>query len=203
MRERYQRKYFQRPTVRIARDILGGYLVRKLNGETLIGRIVEAEAYLHDDPACHAFKGMTERTRVMFGQAGLGYIYFTYGMHHCFNIVTNEEGVGEAVLIRALEPVQGMEAMYALRGEKAKRDTDLLSGPGKICQAFSLTRTESGVDLIESDTIFLEQGGLKKSEAVGITSRVGLTLAMDKPWRFFIKDNPYVSKGRPSSKETA
>ena len=182
--------------------MLGGYLVREHNGITLVGRIVETEAYLQNDPACHASRGMTERTRVMFGQAGLGYIYFTYGMHHCFNIVTNEEGIGEAVLVRALEPIKGTEAMYALR-EKAKRDTDLLSGPGKLCQAFSLTRSENGVDLIESDAIFLEQGKLLKNETVDITSRVGITVAVEKPWRFFIKDNPFVSKGRPSSKETA
>ncbi len=182
--------------------MLGGYLVREHNGITLVGRIVETEAYLQNDPACHASRGMTERTRVMFGQPGLGYIYFTYGMHHCFNIVTNDEGIGEAVLIRALEPIKGTEAMYAIR-EKAKRDTDLLSGPGKLCQAFSLTRSENGVDLIESDLIFLEQGKLTKSEAVDVTSRVGITVAVDKPWRFFIKGNPFVSKGRPSSKETA
>jgi DNA-3-methyladenine glycosylase len=193
--------FFRQSTIRVAREILGGYLVREHNGSTFVGRIVEAEAYLHNDPACHAYRGMTDRTRVMFGQAGLGYIYFTYGMHHCFNIVTNEEGIGEAVLIRALEPVKGTEEMYALR-EKAKRDVDLLSGPGKICQAFSLTRSESGVDLIESDTIFLEQGKLKKNESVGVTSRIGLTVAVEKPWRFFIKDNPFVSKGRPSDKIT-
>lgn len=184
--------------MRVAQEILGGYLVRHLNGDTLVGRIVEAEAYLHNDPACHAFRGLTPRTRVMFGDPGHGYIYFTYGMHHCFNVVTNEEGVGEAVLVRALEPVEGIEAMYALR-EKARRDTDLLSGPGKICQAFSLTRTESGVDLIESDAIYLEKGSLKKNEQAGVSARVGLTLAIDKPWRFFIKGNPYVSKGRPSA----
>lgn len=198
MHERYDRNFFRRDAVRVAREILGAYLVRRQNGATLVGRIVEAEAYLHNDPACHAYRGLTPRTRVMFGDAGHGYIYFTYGMHHCFNVVTNAEGVGEAVLIRALEPVEGIEAMYALRA-KARRDADLLSGPGKICQAFSLTRSESGVDLIESDTIYLEKGAVKKNEQVGISARIGLTLATDKPWRFFIKGNPYISKGKPGA----
>lgn len=194
----FNRSFFLQDTVRVAREILGSILIRKVDGKILSGRIVEAEAYLHDDPACHAFRGMTERTRVMFGEAGHSYVYFTYGMHHCFNVVTNHIGKGEAVLIRALEPIEGIETMYLNRGEKAKKDTDLLSGPGKICQAMQLSKSESGIDLLESDILYIEKRPLHKGEAVGSSTRVGLTIATEQPWRFFIKNNPYVSKGKPS-----
>ncbi len=200
-RLKFSRPFFHKDTVRIARELLGSILVRKIGDRTLRGRIVETEAYLHDDPACHAFRGMTERTRVMFGEAGHSYVYFTYGMHHCFNIVTNDVEVGEAVLIRALEPLDGLETMYAHRGEKAKKDTDLLSGPGKICQAFQLTKNESGIDLLESDILFLEKKELAKGESIGVSTRVGITVAVDKPWRFFIEGNQFISKGRPSGRK--
>ena len=194
----FSRDFFLQDTVKVAREILGSILIRKVNGKTLTGRIVEAEAYLHNDPACHAFRGMTERTKVMFGEAGHSYIYFTYGMHHCFNVVTNHVGKGEAVLIRALEPLEGLETMYLNRGEKARKDTNLLSGPGKICQAMQLTKTESGIDLLESDMLYIEKRPLLKGEVIAVSTRVGLTTAVEQPWRFFIKDNPYVSKGKPS-----
>ena len=194
----FSRDFFLQDTVKVAREILGSILIRKVNGKTLSGRIVEAEAYLHDDPACHAYRGMTPRTNVMFGEAGHSYVYFTYGMHHCCNIVTNHIGKGEAVLIRALEPLDGIETMYLNRGEKAKKNTDLLSGPGKICQAMQLTKTESGIDLLESDMLYLEKSPLLKGEVIAVSTRVGLTAAVEKPWRFFIKGNPNVSKGKPS-----
>lgn len=194
----FSRDFFLQDTVKVAREILGSILIRKVNGKTLSGRIVEAEAYLHDDPACHAYRGMTPRTNVMFGEAGHSYVYFTYGMHHCCNIVTNHISKGEAVLIRALEPLDGIETMYLNRGEKAKKNTDLLSGPGKICQAMQLTKTESGIDLLESDMLYLEKSPLLKGEVIAVSTRVGLTAAVEKPWRFFIKGNPNVSKGKPS-----
>ena len=133
----------------------------------------------------------------MFGEAAHAYIYFTYGMHHCMNVVTGTEGHGEAVLLRALEPIGGTIEMFKRRS-KARKETDLLSGPGKICQAFGLSREQSGIDLITSDELFLTRGILKKDEKISVTTRVGITVGLEKEWRFFLRDNPFVSKGRPS-----
>ena len=118
-------------------------------------------------------------------------------MHHCFNVVTGKEHFGAAVLIRALEPLEGIEEMYRVR-PKAKNNNDLLSGPAKLCQAFSIARAESNIDLLKSDTLFFTKGKLKKSETVTITTRIGITRATELPWRFLIADNNFISKGKPS-----
>jgi DNA-3-methyladenine glycosylase len=197
MSKKFSRDELRNDTVKVAKRLLGGYLYRRINGNVLAGRIVETEAYKQGDPACHAFRGPTKRTEVMFGDAGFSYIYFTYGMHHCFNVVTNKEGVGEAVLIRALEPIEGVEEMFARR-EKAVKETDLLSGPGKFCQAFDLSTKQSGIDLLESHELYLVKAAPKKSERIGVSTRVGLTVAVDKKWRFYLEGNPFVSRGKPS-----
>ena len=196
-KKRFDRSFFERTVQLVARDLLGAYLHRQLGNSELIGRIVEVEAYHQSDPASHSFRGKTERNKIMFGEAGLSYVYFTYGMHYCMNIVTGFPGIGEAILFRALEPMSGTKEMFKRR-KKARKETDLLSGPAKICEAFQIGRKEYGIDLITSDELFLTRGSLRKNEKIEVTTRVGLTVGIEKEWRFFIKDNPFVSKGKPS-----
>ena len=191
------RELLRKSAVVVAEKLLGSLVYKVENGKVLAGRIVETEAYTFDDAACHASRGMTKRNKEMFSDAGISYVYFTYGMHHCFNVVTNREGFGEAVLIRGLEPVEGIETMFERR-IKAKKDTDLLSGPGKICQAFALTTSESGIDMLTSGEFYLVGADKKKSEKIVTSSRVGITQNVDVQWRFFFDQNPYVSKGKPS-----
>jgi DNA-3-methyladenine glycosylase len=195
--KRFDRSFFERNVQRVAHDLLGSYLHRKLGKMEFIGRIVETEAYHQTDPASHSFHGMTERNKIMFGEAGFSYVYFTYGMHYCMNIVTGFHGTGEAILFRALEPVTGTKEMFERR-KKARTERDLLSGPAKICEAFGVAREQNGIDLITSDKLFLTRGTLKKDEKIGVTTRVGITVGIEKEWRFFVKGNPYVSKGKPS-----
>jgi DNA-3-methyladenine glycosylase len=196
--KRFSRTFFRQSSTIVAKEILGAYLHHVLDGEELIGKIVETEAYCVGDEACHAFRGKTPRNAVMFGEGGFSYIYFTYGMHHCFNITANEEGVAEAVLVRAIEPVKGIETMRALR-PKATRDRDITNGPGKLCQAMSLTRKENGIDLIESDMLFLTRGESPISaNHIGVSTRIGINVAQEHLWRFYLKENEYVSRTKPS-----
>ncbi len=197
MEKRFERSFFEHDVVKAARGLLGSYLHRNLGDVEFAGRIVETEAYHQSDPASHTYRGMTERNKIMFGEAGFSYVYFTYGMHYCMNVVTGFSGRGEAILLRALEPVSGTKEMFRRR-KKAKTEIDLLSGPAKLCEAFSITREQNGIDLITSDELFLTRGALKKAEKVKVTTRVGISVAIDKEWRFCIKDNPFVSKGKPS-----
>ncbi|MDP4219236.1 MAG: DNA-3-methyladenine glycosylase [Bacteroidota bacterium] len=196
--DRFERSFFQRKVQIVARDLLGSYLHRKLGNEEMIGRIVETEAYHQSDPASHSYHGMTERNKIMFGEAGFSYVYFTYGMHYCMNIVTGFPDTGEAILFRALEPVHGTKEMFRRR-KKAKTERDLLSGPAKLCEALGIARTENGIDLITGETLYLTRGSLGKDERIGVSTRVGITVGIDKNWRYYIKNNPFVSKGRPSS----
>jgi DNA-3-methyladenine glycosylase len=196
-RKRFDRSFFERDVQRVARELLGSYIYRRYGDIELIGRIVETEAYHQSDPASHSFHGMTERNKIMFGEAGFSYVYFTYGMHYCMNIVTGFYGTGEAILFRALEPISGTKEMFKRR-KKARKETDLLSGPAKICEAFGIKKSQNGIDLITSDELFLTRGSLQKDEKIGVTTRVGITVGVEKEWRYFIKDNPFVSKGRPS-----
>jgi DNA-3-methyladenine glycosylase len=188
-----QRDHLRQGAVETAQLLLGCSLVKNENGKILSGRIVETEAYCFDDPACHAYRGKTKRNAPMFGDAGFSYVYFTYGMHHCFNVTANVEGVGEAVLIRALEPVEGIELMYERR-IKAKQETDLLNGPAKIAQAFALTTTDSSIDLLSSDVLRLEYGKRKKKEQINASPRIGITQAADKLWRFTLEGSLFLSR---------
>jgi len=184
-------EFYGRDTALVARDLLGKIIVR-LSGEGIAaGRIVETEAYLRDDPSCHAFRGMTPRNRAMFGPPGHAYIYFTYGMHYCFNVVTAEEGAGEAVLIRALEPLEGISVMAKRRGREGIKD--LCSGPGKLAQAMGISPELYGHDLAREPLLILE-GKNRPGEDVVITTRVGISSAKDLPLRFYYKNNRYVSK---------
>lgn len=169
--------------------LLGSLVSREIDGQRLVGRIVETEAYDQKDAASHSCRGETPRTRVMFGPAGRAYIYFTYGMHYCFNIVTGAEGYGCGVLIRALEPAEGLGAMQLNRG----REDQLTNGPAKLCQAFKIDMALSGHNLAEPP-LQLELAEQLSNDQIVQTTRIGITKAIDTPWRFYIKDNPFVSK---------
>lgn len=189
-RKPLSREFYLQPTIKVARNLLGKTLVHDTEKGIIAGRIVETEAYLCDDPACHASKGMTKRNATMFGEPGHAYVYFTYGMYHCFNAVTAPEGVGEAVLIRAVEPLEGIEIMQANR--KMERLINLTSGPGKLCQAFGLDRRHNGLDLTEGELIIADDGWMP--EEIVSATRIGISLAADKPWRFYISSSHHVSK---------
>jgi len=187
------RSFYFRPTLQIARQLLGKLIVRNFHGERLIGRIVEVEAYRGSlDPASHAYRGKTMRNEVMFWEGGHLYVYFTYGMHFCANVVTQREGVAEAVLIRGIEPVRGIETMRRLRGRRVK-DKDLTNGPAKFCEAFGIKRAENGLSLL-GDEIYLVRGEPVKKSLIGVSTRIGIRTGTDKKWRFFVKGNPWVSK---------
>jgi DNA-3-methyladenine glycosylase len=197
--KRFKRAFFRRSAVDVAREMLGCYLHRKLeSGVELVGKIVETEAYTMTDPSCHAYKGKTPRTEHLFGDAGYSYIYFTYGTYWCLNVVANEEEQGEAILIRGIEPIIGIEEMRKRR-PAAKKDKDLTNGPGKICLAFDLDKHENKLDIIDGDVLWLTKGEMGKSFDLGVSSRIGISVAQDYPWRFYVKGNPYVSPGKLSA----
>ncbi|RKO67621.1 DNA-3-methyladenine glycosylase [Desulfofundulus salinus] len=184
------RSFYERDTVLVARELIGHYLVHDSSEGLTAGLIVETEAYLQGDPACHASRGMTPRNRVMFGPPGHAYVYFIYGMHYCFNVVTREEGVGEAVLIRALEPVAGIQLMRARRGRE--KLAELCSGPARLVQAMGITREHNGCDLTKGP-LFLSRGEGKTLPVV-TTTRIGIKEGADLPLRFYLRDSAYVSK---------
>lgn len=189
------RNFYARNTIEVARDLLGQVLVREMPAGRLSVRIVETEAYVGPhDKACHASRGMTERNRVMFGEPGHAYVYFIYGMYYCLNLVTESEGYPAAVLIRAGEPLEGVDAMWNLR-KKAKTIKDLTSGPGKLCMAMDIDRTLNGADVCKKGPLYLEEGEAENFETV-CGKRIGVDYAgeyRDKPWRFYIKGNTFVS----------
>ena len=172
-----------------AKRLLGCELERELDGQMVRVRIVETEAYDETDAASHSYKGRTQRTDVMFGSAGHLYVYFTYGMHYCCNIVVGEEGYGAAVLIRAVEPLEG-EAVLAHR-RSGKTGFNLTNGPAKTCQALGITKQFNGHDLQKPPLILHMKIALKTD--VVQTTRIGISQAKEMPWRFYIRGNPYVS----------
>lgn len=193
---RLPRSFYARPATEVAPDLLGKVIARRLGDEVLRGRIVETEAYLgQSDPGSHAYRGVTPRTAVMFGPPGFLYVYFTYGAHFCMNVVTDSDGVAGAVLIRALQPLEGIPTMERNRGGRPL--IELCNGPGKLCQALAIGRNDNGTDL-KGGNIWLEDGPAVEGE-VRTSARVGLSAAKDLPLRFFIADNPFVSRGKPSA----
>ncbi len=178
---------FLEPTLEVARNLLGALLVRYKEDALIVGRIVECEAYLSDDEACHAARGKTRRNAPMFGPPGTAYVYLVYGMYHCFNVVCAEPGVPEAVLIRAVEPVEGFPA------ESVRRLRRLCSGPGRLCRTFELTSDLSGTPL-QAPPVVLACGGLEQGETIVAAPRIGIRKGKTKPWRFYVKENPYVSQ---------
>ncbi|MFZ5631850.1 MAG: DNA-3-methyladenine glycosylase [Bacillota bacterium] len=183
--------FYARDTTLVAVDLLGKIIVHDSPEGVTAGMIVETEAYLQGDPACHAYRGMTHRNRAMFGPPGRAYIYFTYGMHYCFNVVTAAEGVGEAVLIRALEPVAGIDVMRKRR--RRERLSDLCSGPAMLVQAMGIDSGMYGHNLSRKPLVIIKGKGISREE-VAVAARVGINVAADLPLRFYIKDNKFISK---------
>jgi DNA-3-methyladenine glycosylase len=209
---RLPRAFFARPAARVARALLGCLLVRRLpasaGGGLLAGRIVEAEAYVgEEDRACHAHTGKTRRNAVMYGPPGHAYVYFIYGMYDMMNVVCQPEGRPEAVLLRALEPVHGVDAMRRRR-RTARRDTDLASGPGKLCRALAITRAQNGLDLC-GDRLWIAPAPAfigadarrhaERNETIATGPRIGIDYAgadAALPLRFWLAGNPHVSRAR-------
>jgi DNA-3-methyladenine glycosylase len=188
------RAFYQRPVTRVARSLLGRLLIHDTAEGRLAGRIVEVEAYRGaDDPASHAYRGPTRRNAVMFGAAGHAYVYFTYGMHHCLNLVTGPSGVANAVLIRALDPVAGLEVMRQHRGVLARER--LARGPGCVAQALGLDRCHDGLDVTGSP-LWVSDVAARREGRIEVGSRIGIRVATERPWRFFVSGNPCVSGPR-------
>jgi DNA-3-methyladenine glycosylase len=195
--------YLDRPEV-VARNLLGKLLVRgyptgsgaRKKIERLAGRIVEVEAYLGlEDPAAHAFAGRTERNAVLFGPPGFAYVYFIYGMHFCMNICCEPEGQAGCILLRALEPVEGLAIMARLRGLPSSAKPCLLtSGPGRLCQALGIVReTHNGIDVTRASSgLHVEDDGFV-TEGIAVSPRIGIRKAADRPLRFTVAGNPFVS----------
>ncbi|MFO1488068.1 MAG: DNA-3-methyladenine glycosylase [Verrucomicrobiota bacterium] len=191
------RSFYQPSAKVVAPRLLGHWLVRNTPDGPVGGPIVEVEAYLKNDPACHGAPGPTDRNRVMFGPAGYGYVYLIYGLHFCVNAVCRSEGVAEAVLIRAIEPALGKDFMQRQRPSPANQ---LTNGPAKLCAAMNITRELDGVDLCDaSSRLFIaENPGWKKfrreNGPVVVTPRIGITKAADLPLRFLLSGSRFVSR---------
>ena len=174
------RDFYTRNTIEIAKDLLGCKLVRNINGKLLSGIIVETEAYTQEDPACHAYKGKTPRALTLFKMPGIAYVYFIYGMYYCFNVVTEKFDVAGAVLIRALEPLPPLNNT---------------NGPGKLCRELKITKELNEADLTQKGSnLWIEEFKPVKKTEIFTTIRIGIKKAADYPWRFYIKDNDFISK---------
>ncbi len=183
--------FYSRSTLQVAKDLLGQLLVHETPQGPASGRIVEVEAYLpKNDPGCHAARGKTPRNEVMFGSAGHAYVYFCYGNHFLFNLVTEAEGTPGAVLIRALEPLKGAGLMVKRRGDFEVEDLGLTNGPGKLVQALGIGREHNKIPTWKRP-LYVQQA--KREEAIGVTTRIGITEGSELPLRFFLKGNRYIS----------
>jgi len=191
------RSFYSRSTLDVATGLLGKVLVRRLDRRNLAGRIVETEAYVGPhDLACHASKGHTPRTSIMFGPPGYAYVYMIYGFYFCLNVVTEPLGYPAAVLIRAVEPLENVDLMRQLRNNP-ERETNIASGPGKLCMAMSIDKQLNGADLLGT-TIWIEDRKLDPGP-IQPSPRVGVDYAgeyRDKPWRFYVDGSPHVSRVR-------
>ncbi len=183
-------QFLNAPARMVAPLLLGCILERYIDGRVIRVKIVETEAYDQTDVASHSYRGETERTRVMFGKYGHLYVYFTYGMHYCANIVTGEKGHGAGVLIRAVEPVEGIDIVEKKRNKTGREATN---GPAKLCQALGIDKMLNGHDLRSGELRLTPQPALQTS-MITQTTRIGISEGKDVPWRFYITDNPYVSK---------
>jgi len=191
---RLARRFYARPTLAVAEALLGRTLVHETSAGAMGGRIVEVEAYIGpEDPASHAVAGRTRRNAAMWGEAGHAYVYFTYGMHYCLNVVTEGEGFPAAVLIRALEPTVGLELLRRRRPHLP--DRLLLSGPGRVCAGLGLTREHDGIDLVEGP-LWIGRSR-RPTGQVSRSTRVGIRKGLERPWRLFEAANPSVSARRP------
>jgi DNA-3-methyladenine glycosylase len=174
------KEFCQRETLEVARDLLGCYVNHRIDDQTILsGIIVETEAYKQNDPACHAYKGKTPRSMTLFGECGRAYVYLIYGMYHCLNVVTEPKDTAGAVLIRALEPVPPLKKT---------------NGPGKLCKSMQITRLLNEVDLTEQESnLWITIGAKIPDKKVIQATRIGISIATEYKWRFYIKDNPNVS----------
>jgi DNA-3-methyladenine glycosylase len=188
--KRLPREFFDRSVHEVARDLIGCTLLFDGCG----GTIVEAESYERDDPACHAYVGLTERTRVLFGPPGRAYVYLSYGIHSLLNAVAEPEGDAAAVLIRALEPTEGLERMRERRGPRP--DADLCSGPGKLTEALGIGLEQNDADLCRDPFLLTAPRGGRPDVVVG--PRIGISKAVERPWRFCAAGSRFVSRPRPS-----
>ncbi len=183
-------EFYNRPTLTVARELLGHWLVVHHPEGWVGGKIVETEAYLPDDPASHSYRGLTERNRSMFGAPGTAYVYRIYGAHWCFNIACEAEGIGAAVLIRALEPTLGVEWMEHHRGHRPH--TQLCRGPGNLCRALGITRALDGQSVF-TGRVQVWQGEPISEDCVDNSPRIGITQGKEHLWRFYVRGNPCVS----------
>jgi len=196
--KKLSKSFYYRDLLTVAKELLGKVLVKKNPKNLLTVRIVEVEAYSGDiDKAAHSYGGKTERNSVMFNEGGYFYVYLSYGVHHCCNIVTGFKDKGTAVLIRAVEPLNGLDVIIKNRfGRKLKNDKEIInltSGPGKVCKALGINRNHSGIDLTGDKIFLIDQPKVKTSE-IGISKRIGITKSTNYPWRFYIKENKFLSR---------
>lgn len=194
---RLGREFFARPAPEVARDLVGKLLVRSDDG--IVARLVETEAYMSGDPASHAYRSRTARNAPLFGPPGHAYVYFNYGMHWCLNVSTGEDGVGEGCLLRAAEPLEGLEVIRARRGGVAERD--LLRGPGRLGQAYGLDGSWSGRDLCERGPLGLADDRTRPEVTAG--PRVGVSRAADVAWRYWVPGSAWVSAYKRSPRAPA
>ena len=187
------RKFYLKDTVTVSKNLLGKTIVRKFRNQTLAGKIVETEAYIGEhDPACHAYQKITNRSSTLYKIGGTAYVYFIYGNYYCFNVVTEQKGFGAAVLIRAVEPIEGIDLMKKFR-PKAKSTHELTNGPSKFCLAFNIERSFNKED-VTGKKIFISNPLQKINFDICVSRRIGLNIGKEFPYRFFIKDNPFVTK---------
>ena len=196
--KKLQKQFYERNVLDVAVDLLGKIFVRKIGNTILSGRIVETEAYDGKiDEAAHSFNGQTERNAVMFNGTGLVYVYFIYGMHYCANVVTGSRDQGQAVLIRGIEPIDGIKELSNNRfGTMQPNNTqlkNLTNGPAKFCHAFGINKDQNGIDLTGDSIYLLDEKLPSKSEIVK-TTRIGIKKSVNLPWRFYVKGNSFVSK---------
>lgn len=196
--KKLKRSFYKRELLTVSKELLGKILVRKEGDEILAGRIVELEAYGGgSDEAAHSFGNKTKRNSIMFEEGGYFYVYFTYGAHFCCNVVTGEKEIGTAILIRAVEPLVGIEKMIQNRFGRnlinEKEIFNLTSGPGKLCKAFNINSILYGEDLTGDKVYLLDQPILSDKE-IGISKRIGISRSIDNMWRYYIKNNPYLSR---------
>ncbi|CAN5144130.1 DNA-3-methyladenine glycosylase [soil metagenome] len=188
--------FFSGSTLAVARALLGQVLVRRFGNIRHEAEIVEVEAYTADEPACHAYGGPRPRCQVMFGPAGHAYVYFIYGMYHCLNVVTEEEGIAGAVLIRALaDKVLETSTEPTQSSQKSKKL--LLNGPGKLCRQLEIDLHFNGIPLFDAkQQLYIKSGRTINNSEVAVSPRIGITKAIDLPWRFYLKDHKSVSRGK-------
>lgn len=180
--------FYQRDARMVARELLGQVLVTVRDGVRTSGRIIETEAYLGDDPASHSHRGPTARNAPMFLAGGHAYVYLIYGMYWCFNVVTGPEGHGEAVLIRAIEPLEGVEEMWRRRGDHVRRESELANGPGKLVIALGLGPEHNNADLEADRRVWIEAAETVPAPLVRATPRIGISKGLEHEWRYIITE---------------